>query len=123
MSRGHGDLQRFILEQVSAHRDEAHPIPVLAHFYARERGISDTRTLRSSLRRAANRLHEQGEVALCDVLVPTRWLQPREDGQERPSAWRVTLCVAAAEVGEDWSPELQNSARYGMLLFQPETED
>lgn len=120
MSRGHGRIQDFIVEQVvptsDDERDIAIPIPLLAVRYANRYGIDDTRHLRASIRRAANRLATDGAIQLGNVLVPTRTLI---DGQ--PSAYRWILVVAPP--GTEWSPDHDSAAQRMMRSLTPETVD
>src|SRR5439155_9156190 len=59
--------------------------------YAGQRRLANTAHLQASVRRAANRLVEQGLIQSGKVRVETRW----EEGGRLPSQ-RQMLCVAAA---------------------------
>jgi hypothetical protein len=105
------------LEAIAARPTDAHPVPVLAWAYADKFGVEDTRHLRASMRRAVNRLSDEGAVTAADVLVPTRWLVD----DERPYAWRWTLAVTAP--GVEWNAELDSSAAVWMSIARPEVTE
>jgi hypothetical protein len=69
MSRGHGEVERYILEMVGRYQ-KLIPTVVIAEYYAA--GVEVTPHLRSSVRRAANRLAQSGEVIGWEVRAPTR---------------------------------------------------
>ena len=83
-------IQRYIAYMVDERFEEQLlPLWVLAGVYARQAGVPDTTHLRSSFRRAATRLADDGLVQLSEVWAPTR-LHPDSTYGE----YRWHLCVA-----------------------------
>lgn len=90
MSRGHGKLQRFILDGVLAQPDRVFRAQDIAALYAAEHGDDSTPHLRASVRRAIRRLCAEGLVEAGQGVLPTRKLA---DGS--PHSYRYALCVWA----------------------------
>jgi len=106
MSRGHGKVERYILDQVTR-RQELIPTAVLAHLYDKDNA---TPHLRSSFRRAATKLVEAGEVKGWELQCPTRSFLDGTLG-----SYRWTFCVAPADMeitGDD-----EHGARVIMALI------
>ena len=83
-------IQRYITYMVDVrYHNQLLPLGVLAGVYARQAGVAATAHLRSSFRRAANRVANEGVVQLYEVWAPTRLHADATYGQ-----YRSQLCVA-----------------------------
>lgn len=107
MSRGHGKIERYIIETVNR-RQELTALIVMAKQYAGER---PTPHLRSSFRRAAAKLVDSGEIVGWEIFAPTREYANGEFG-----SWRWVLCVGPAGM-EEVSEKDEEAARLGMALL------
>jgi hypothetical protein len=106
MSRGLGQTQRFVMTLVEEHPDWVIPAPLVAELYAVKTGVPLTAHLRSSIRRAIDKLAQAGLVSAreMEVAIPIttdRW------GKRRSQVERHTLCVTRGGVEyEDFNKPL-----------------
>jgi hypothetical protein len=93
VSRGHGAIQRFILDTVE--EGQFWPVSALAGYYASQHdgSRSDATTLRRSFRRAARALVAAGELDAYTANVPTQRLA--EDELYEPTGSRRRVAVVA----------------------------
>jgi hypothetical protein len=111
MSRGPGSIQTYTITRV-AKRQGMVPVVVLAQLYARKYGVPFTPHLRSSFRRAANRLVADGTLVGGRVRCPTRKYE-----DNKPAAWRWVLCVAPpGDHSEDELVAMGTDAAQAMYL-------
>ena len=110
MSRGHGNVERYILDMV-LQRKELIPVPVLAAYYARDNSIDNTPHLQSSFRRAAAKLADSGEVDKREVNLPTRQHAKGSSGD-----WRWVACVSPPDMAIGDSDMM--GAAYAMVLLR-----
>jgi hypothetical protein len=115
MSRGHGSIQSFIVEHLDR-RDDACPVVALAYLYASRNHVPNTPHLRSSFRRAARRLAEDGEITLWELLLPTRVY---EGGELAAYRWMPVVAPADTELTADRLA----AARTAMFLLSPTTQE
>ena len=127
MSRGHGRIQNFILEQLNGKREggpfiprrldeppdrqEGWPVSVLAGLYAFSLDEdSATPHLRASFRRAAHRLAEQGLVNIGTLRLPTRRFEDGVLGSARE-------VLVVWPVGVEWTHERHMNTVRAMAVF------
>ncbi len=103
MSRGPGNIQRYILDVVAYEhgklltvegmRERIIPVRLLADIWAGRHGATPTQ--HASFRRAAGRLCDQGRLQPWTIELPSYW-----DEVGEPRSWRRSFAVSATQVQE-----------------------
>jgi hypothetical protein len=109
VSRGPGVVQLYIRDQITS-RQECIPVVVLAKMYAEDRGLDDSRHLRSSCRRAAANLIDSGAIRGWELRCPTRLFADGTAGN-----YRWAFCVAPADM--EITEKDEHGARVIMALM------
>ena len=116
MSRGLGELQRFILDFLETSRRREGfssflPLPVITIHYAMHQKIPESPGLGISVRRASAALVERGLAQEQQWLLPTVF---DRDGQARARRWVTCVGLPDAEP----TPEAVRLALTAMLLWK-----